>query len=79
MSKSAKKNAKRREKKESVADNWEDDDEVPSASASKADAAKETQKPRTSSGGTHTPEQPNWAAAAAETSLVDKLDKLDVK
>ncbi|KAJ6599134.1 hypothetical protein DFH09DRAFT_1243579 [Mycena vulgaris] len=78
LSKSAKKNAKRREKKEdkAVTENWEDDEEEPSATGT---ASSNSGAPRSSSGSTHTPESPNWAAAADETSLAAKLDKLDVK
>ncbi|KAJ6539276.1 hypothetical protein B0H19DRAFT_961478 [Mycena capillaripes] len=85
MSKSAKKNAKRREKKEekkeeAVADNWEDDDDAPTATASQTSGAAEQKKaPRSSSGSTHTPENPNWADAPDEATLTAKLEKLDVK
>jgi partner of Y14 and mago protein len=83
MSKSAKKNAKRREKKEekkdeTVAENWEDDDEAPTASRDSG-AAEQKKAPRSSSGSAHTPEHPNWAAAPDEAALTAKLEKLDVK
>ncbi|KAJ7781314.1 hypothetical protein B0H16DRAFT_1299751 [Mycena metata] len=86
LSKSAKKNAKRREKKEdkkeTVADNWEEDDEVsstPAGTASPDSATEQKKAPRSSSGSAHTPENPNWAAAVSETSLTAKLEQLDVK
>ncbi|KAJ6509885.1 hypothetical protein C8R47DRAFT_1095724 [Mycena vitilis] len=82
MSKSAKKNAKRREKKEDkpVAENWEDDDDAPASQDSGA-APGQKKAPRSSEGSAHTPEKPNWAAAADadEASLTSKLEKLDVK
>ncbi|KAJ7700016.1 hypothetical protein B0H17DRAFT_1048242 [Mycena rosella] len=86
LSKSAKKNAKRREKKEdkkdeAVADNWEDEEEEPAAGTASSNSGTPAQKsaPTSSSGSTHSPENPNWAAAVDEGSLAAKLDKLDVK
>ncbi|KAF8195971.1 hypothetical protein K438DRAFT_2017193 [Mycena galopus ATCC 62051] len=88
MSKSAKKNAKRREnktndKKEAVSENWEDDDESPSAAAGApspdSTGAEKKRAPRSSAGSVHTPENPNWADAPDEAALTAKLEKLDVK
>ncbi|KAJ7179924.1 hypothetical protein C8R43DRAFT_1117268 [Mycena crocata] len=84
LSKSAKKNAKRREKKdekkdEAVADNWEDDEDASGTTSPNSTSPPQKQAPRTSSGGAHSSENPNWAAAVDETSLSAKLDKLDVK
>ncbi|KAJ7744511.1 hypothetical protein DFH07DRAFT_963730 [Mycena maculata] len=88
LSKSAKKNAKRREKKEEkkedvVAENWEDDDEPSNATAAGTASANNSEAkkaPTSNSGSAHTPENPNWAAAAMDqTALASKLEKLDVK
>lgn len=63
LSKSAKKNAKRKEKKEekTVPDDWEDDDEATPSSTANAST-----KSRPGSD-THTPSQPDWAAAESVT------------
>lgn len=80
LSKNAKKRQKQKEKKvEAVKDNWDDEDgeeekHTPgpikkSASVASNDAAS----------GTHTPDNPNWAAATDADGLADKLEKLEVQ
>ncbi|KAF7332184.1 RNA binding protein [Mycena kentingensis (nom. inval.)] len=84
LSKSAKKNAKRRENKkkeveEAVAENWEDDDaDDQVASAPTTSARTPVSVTSDASSTAHTPEKPNWAAAASEETLTRDMDKLKV-
>ncbi|KIM90721.1 hypothetical protein PILCRDRAFT_811182 [Piloderma croceum F 1598] len=93
LSKNAKKRQKQKEKKaEAIKDNWKDEDErvkgeeeatSTKKTASTSSAASEAGK---GSSGTHTPDRPNWAAAAAPEKtddgadgLTSKLEKLEVQ
>lgn len=87
LSKAQKKNEKRKEKRKEkrdepkVKDNWDDDDEGEAEGGDATAPAKKT-------AGSHTPENPNWAAAPdtkqaskddGTEELADKLEKLEVK
>lgn len=91
LSKAQKKNEKRKEKRKEkhdepkVKDNWDDEDEGP---ADQGGAPAPAPVKKTTSG-SHSPENPNWAAApdakedvkkdAGADALADKLEKLEVQ
>lgn len=91
LTKAQKKNEKRKEKRKEkhdepkVKDNWDDEDE---GEAGEGDAPAPAAAKKTASG-SHSPENPNWAAApdakedekkdAGADALADKLEKLEVQ
>jgi len=97
LSKNAKKRQKQREKKAEalvVKDNWDDDDEEEQEKGKDTAPAADVKKTTSTStsdidkgtSGSHTPEQPNWAAAAsadnkdeAADGLATELEKLKVR
>jgi len=89
LSKNAKKRQKQKAKKtEAVNDNWEDEDEDGQIAAMKetASTTKAVSEAEKGSSGTHTPDQPNWAAAPGPEKkddgtdgLASELEKLEVQ